>query len=84
MLSSIENSSGKEAKKRQSVLQLVRLLRCIRMLSNRHYKSRELSEELGVCRRTIYRDISILREADLLVVFEDSKGYIIVGNSDKM
>ncbi|MDX2035766.1 MAG: WYL domain-containing transcriptional regulator [Isosphaeraceae bacterium] len=56
---------------------LRRLLRLLLLLqSNRYLNSRRLSEELGVGRRTIFRDFVILEEAGLAIdYYPDRMGY---------
>lgn len=56
-----------KAKRLQRVLDMIRILE-----SGRTPNSVELSEDLGVSRRTVFRDISMLRNTDFPILFDET------------
>ncbi|MDC0262077.1 transcriptional regulator [Planctomycetaceae bacterium] len=65
-----------------STQRLERLLRLVNLLqSGRQFNTRELSEILGVSRRTIFRDINLLQDCGVQIQFsEERQGYSLPGS----
>src|SRR6187549_2542356 len=62
---------------RQRFVRVLRLLGYL--LSGPRYNASELASEFQVSRRTIFRDIELLREAQIPIVFhEKSGGYMVL------
>lgn len=57
-----------------STQRLERLLRLVNLLqSGRQFNTRELSEILGVSRRTIFRDINLLQDCGVQIQFSEER-----------
>lgn len=61
-----------------SLIRIHRLLRIITLLQgDRRWSTRELMEELGISRRTLFRDLTMLQEAGIPCYHEPGNGYRI-------
>jgi predicted DNA-binding transcriptional regulator YafY len=55
-----------------------RLSRCLRLLcllqSHLGFRVEDLAREMGVCKRTVFRDFNVLKDAGISVQFDDNRG----------